>query len=468
MRILLINPAENHCFKRYETYPSGALILIGTMLKNRGHSVKTIHMVSDNVDLFKLKGILKSFKPKIVGITMSTFQTKSAREISDVVKDENKEIIVVGGGVHLSALKLKTFKDFPSIDIAVLGEGEKTFIEIVEGKNLRDIKGICYNGVLNEPRPRETDLSYMPLPNLDDINLNRFSGGTFVRSYPTLFVMASRGCPYKCIFCNQSIWGNRVVYREPKAIVDEVKHLYEKYGVKSIIFQDDTFNVNKKWASEILNRIIQLGLNKKIKFLLAFRVNEKLIDEELLNLAKRAGVWIIFYGVESGNQEMLNRMRKGITIREIKRAFRLTHEAGIKTMASFIFGLPGETEETVKDTVNLWNEIEPFSSGCVHAIPLPGTEFDQVVSDNGHKFESNYDEYNFGMCITRTEELDKPELIKLRRKFVRTIKKKYIRDVLMLKDFSWLSVISISPWGIIHLYYRIYYFLGSMISRKRA
>jgi radical SAM superfamily enzyme YgiQ (UPF0313 family) len=207
-----------------------------------------------------------------------------------------------------------------------------------------------------------------------------------------------------------------VRFRKPASIIEEIKWLHRQYGVKEIFFQDDTFNLDRKWCEEILNLIIDNGLNKEICYKVAFRANQRLVDEKLLELVKRAGIKVIFYGVESGSQQMLDSMKKGLKIEEIKRAFALTHRAGLKTIGAFMIGLPGETRRTVEDTFNLWKEIRPDQSGLSPAIPLPGTEFEATVKRKGHLLVTNYDDYWPEKFLVRTDELTKSELESLYRK----------------------------------------------------
>jgi len=412
-KILLINPLSNDRSARSEVYPSGALILIGTILANRGHSVKIIHMLADQVGTAEITNIITDFQPQVVGITMSTFQTKSAQELCRIVKQVDKNILTVVGGPHPSALKLKVLKEFPDVDIVVVGEGEESFVEIVEGQDLKEIKGIGWRFKgevrMNEPRPL-ADLDALPLPNLDLIDLARFTGANPVGARPTMFIMASRGCPFKCVYCNKSVFGDSVRYRKPAAIIKEIIWLHQRYGVKEIFFQDDTFNLDRKWAEEIFRLIMENGLNKDIVYKAPFRANRRLVDAELLTMAKKAGFWLIFYGVENGNQQMLNKMKKGLTLAEIKRAFTLTHQAGLKTVASFIIGLPGEDKKTVEDTYKLWKELKPFSGGLSPAIPLPGTEFEEIVVRQGQLTVAGYDEYSPNKFIVRTDALTIKEL----------------------------------------------------------
>lgn len=417
-KILLINPLENVLAGRDEMYPSGALLLLGTILFNRGYNVRIVHMLADKIGLPQIGNIISKFRPRIVGMTMSTFQTKFSKEISKIVKKINKNTLVVVGGPHPSALKLKIFDDFPCVDVVVGGEGEHAFSEIVDGKNLRDIKGICFrektsNKVqMNEARPLAKDLDYIPLPNLDLVNFHkdRFVGVEPVGASPSMYIMASRGCPFYCSFCNKSVWGNTLRLRKPESIIQEIRWLHKKYGIKEIFFQDDTLDLNREWLEQIFNLIIENGLNRNIIYKAPFRADENLIDEELLRLAKRAGFWLIFYGVESGNQEMLDSMGKSLTISEIKRAFALTHPVGLKTVASFIIGLPGENKKTIEDTFNLWKELVPHVTGYSVAIPFPGTEFEKNVTRRGFLYIKDYDRYSLNTFVARTDELSIKEL----------------------------------------------------------
>ncbi|HAF96157.1 MAG TPA: hypothetical protein DER10_04645 [Elusimicrobia bacterium] len=431
-KILLVNPLENYSPRKYDMYPSGALVLMGTMAHNKGHSVKIVHQLTDGVDLTELGNILSVFKPDIVGITMNTFQTFHARKISELVKKTDKNILVVTGGPHPSALKLKIFEDFPCVDVAVIGEGEAAFMEIVEGGDLSVIPGICFNNKMNPQRPAAMNLDYIPLPNLNLVNFsrNKFTGAEPVGAYPTMYIMASRGCPFHCIYCNKSVWGNTVRFRRPELILEEIKWLHEKYGVKEIFFQDDTFNLNREWAEQVFNLIIANGLNRNIIYKTPFRVNEKLVDKKLLELAKKAGFWLIFYGVESGNQEMLDKMKKGITIREVKRAFELTHSVGLKTIASFIVGLPGETKKTIEDTFNLQRELKPYFTGSSPAIPFPDTEFEKIVIEKGHLLIYNHDEYCLDKFIVRTDDLSKTDLEYYRLDIPGKLRLSYLKWVL--------------------------------------
>ncbi len=419
MRVLLICPQEN-IPRTAEGYPSGALLLLGSMLLARGHEVSVVQMISDKVDITGIEGRARKFKPDIVGITMNTYQTRSAREVSEAIKKVSKNILVVTGGPHPSALKLDTFRHFPDIDVVVYGEGEETFFELVEGTPMSEIQGICYEDNLNPPRPFIQDFSHIPLTNLDLIGgkegMKKYHGPYPRGPMPSMFIMASRGCFGRCKFCNSPVfWGSKVRSRKPEAIVNEIEWLHRKYGISEIYFQDDTFNANKRWAETVLNMIIEKKLNWNISYRLCFRVNEPLLTPELLQLAKRANVWMIFYGTENGNEKMLKAMGKNIRIAEIERAFRMTHEAGIKTTTSFLIGNMGETKRSVYDSIALAKRLKPYVAGFSMAIPFPGTALRDEMKEKGYLLEADYDRYGAERCVTRTDELTPDDMLSLQR-----------------------------------------------------
>jgi len=385
-----------------EISPNGALLLLGTILENQGHTVRVIHMTADKVRLEQLGEIVKEFNPIVAGITSITFQSGTLRETARVIKRANGRVKIVAGGPHISALITMGYpvaEDYPDIDCFVAGEGDKVFGEVIE-------EGISTKIIIAEPMK---ELVTPPI-NLNLVDIGRFVGAYPPGPQPEMFVMGSRGCVFNCTFCSRSVFGKTVRYRDPIAVVDDAERLMVDWGIKEVFFHDDTFNLNRKWAEKVLRLIINRGLNKGLRFRTPCRVNEKLIDTDLLRLMREAGFWLIFYGVESGSQDMLNRMKKGTTVGEIVRAFKLTKEAGIKTEASFIVGLPGETRETIRSSVELWNEIKPDWGSFTRAIPFPGTELYDEVKQSGHLLMGSFDDIETDKVLCRTEALSGEEI----------------------------------------------------------
>jgi radical SAM superfamily enzyme YgiQ (UPF0313 family) len=417
--ILLVSPLRNyHTFN--EMYPSGALLLLGTMLKQQGHNVKVVHMVADKMDTSGYISELRVFRPDIVGFTVSTYQTRWTRILlRETRRLLGDKVLTVAGGPHPAAMGVNFFKDFPDTDIVVGSEGEKAITSIARGTSLDRIKGIHYikdNTVVLSNRPETLltpeELNALPLPDKNLIVFGRYSGLFPVGRRPAMFLPSSRGCPFLCNFCSKAIYGNTLRLRSPESVITEIESLYRDWRVKEIHLTDDTFNANLDWAHRLLDLIIAEGYHKKLIFRIAMRVNEKIVNMELLKHLKAAGIWFIYYGVESGNQGMLDRMRKGITLPEIRRAFKLTHEAGIKTEAFFIIGLPGETAGTIQDSYKLYKEIKPFWGGFSKAIPFPGTDFTAEAGSLGHIECKSYDDLTPSVMAVRTASLTSEELEK--------------------------------------------------------
>jgi len=418
-RVLLVSPLRNYSMAGSlgnEMYPSGALLLLGTLLREQGHEVKVVHMVADKMDIPGFDDLLRDFRPDIVGFTVSTYQTKITRVLLRKTKEYNREVITVAGGAHATALGAQFLHDFPHTDIVVHGEGEYTMSFIAKEIPWKHISGIHYrdgNEIISTAPPALLSidaLNDLPRPDKSLINFKRFVGLFPVGRRPSMFIMSSRGCPYQCIFCSKSIYGNTLRLRSPESIMAEVEHLYRNWGVREIHFGDDTFNANLDWAHRLLDLIITRGYHKKLIFRVALRVNKKILDLDLLYHMKAAGVWFIMFGVENGNQDMLNHMRKGITVEEVKRAFTLARSVGIKTEAFFIIGMPGETVQTIQDSYELYQEIKPFWGGFARAMPLPGTAFTTEVVASGHLLCEDYDEYGPSCKAVRTDTLSADDI----------------------------------------------------------
>lgn len=386
MRVLLVQP-EYNVPRGYAETPSVALLILGTLARDRGHTVRLAHL---DVDREPFERLLRSFSPDVVGITVNTFQVRSARLVAQEVKRAYPNTRVVVGGPHAGAWD-------GLADDVVVGEGENRWLQLLgEREVVRDINDV-------------------PEPDYSLVDLDRFSGVSPVGARPSVAVMASRGCPFECAFCNTPVfWGRKVRFRSPELVVREIDHLWRRHGVREVFFQDDTFNANHAWALEIFGRIVEEGLDKMMRFKITSRVNEKLVTMEFLDAARRAGVWNVFYGVESGSQAMLDRMRKGIRVDEIRRAIRMTHEAGIETQCGFIVGMPGESRETLRETGDLIREVRPTRVCWGFATPFPFTDLDREVTAKGHKLALDYGEYEYNRLMVRTDSLDFDELAAFR------------------------------------------------------
>ena len=195
-----------------------------------------------------------------------------------------------------------------------------------------------------------------------------------------MYVMGSRGCPFNCSFCSDATWKRTLRKRDPGKIVDEAELLITRYGIRELYFQDDTFNVDKTWFSSICNEIISRGLHKKCTFKCPMRANRNIVTDELFALAKKANFWMVFFGVESGSQKVLNEVCKNLTKEEIVRAFTIARKWGIQTYASFMVGNYPEDLDTVSESIAFAQEIRTRS--CRGSTPYPVPRNPGIPSDD--------------------------------------------------------------------------------------
>ncbi|MCK4353167.1 radical SAM protein [candidate division WOR-3 bacterium] len=287
------------------------------------------------------------------------------------------------GGIHPTLYPEETIA-FPEIDYCVIGEGKNTFIKLLENlndfKELKKTKGLIFkqdNQIINTGKADEVEnLDLLPFPalHLTPVYTYRFS---LMRS-PFTTMITSRGCPYHCIFCDREKLGNVYRVRSAENVVDEMEYYYKTYGIRDIYFQDNTFTVNKNRVIEICKEIRR----RKFTFRWGARARTDTVDAELLSEMKSAGCERLDIGVESGCQEILDKMRKGITIEQIRNALITTNRAGIKSLAYFIIGMPYESREQMLQTIRFARELKSDFAVFTRLVPLPATQiYENAVKD---------------------------------------------------------------------------------------
>ena len=325
----------------------------------------------------------------------------------------------------MTGVRQRILRDFPMLDFAVVQEGEYAIVdltEMIDGKRepaaVRNLIWRGPQGLVSNPVERIADLDALPLPDysLIELFIQRYTAPPPSIASPSLAIMCTRGCPYNCSFCSSpNNWGRRITLRSVDSIVEEVAYLRDRFKVREVFFQDDTLNARPQWFFQLTEAIRKAKLHKQMFFRAPFRVTRGILTKEVLKQARRAGFWMIFYGVESGNQEMLDRMGKGTTTEEIGRAFDLTNRAGLCSYASFMVGNEGETEETFRDSLALLRRIRPDFGGFAIATPFPGTRLAQRAEAAGHITELDYRKFRMGDVILRTEALSTTDICRLAR-----------------------------------------------------
>ncbi len=366
--------------------PIGLAYITG-LLDNEGYRIR---VVDYNVSDTPITEILKNFQSKIVGISFYSLEYKHAEFLFHTIKEYDKNIITIGGGPHPNTIEEKLLENNPDIDFLVVREGEQTILELVQeilgSHNYSAVKGIIYrnNGQIIETEPREfiKNLDVLPKIPFHHFDIRKYfpQAGSF-RRLPSHSIVTARGCPYKCNFCNLSLWGKTIRYRSAENVLAEVDYAVQELGAKEINFCDETFTINRNRALDICKGIIE-G-NYKIKWKCSTRVDR--LDRELLKMMKKAGCFVISLGIESGDNEILNIINKGFTTEHSEKSVKLLREIGIQSAGFFMFNLPWDTMETMERTIRFSRSLDLDYLNFEMTKPFYGTEIRKYIEENEGK-----------------------------------------------------------------------------------
>lgn len=388
--------------------PYLSLAVLASPLLEKGHEVEILDL-SFSIDPWKdLKNNLSIFSPDYVGISATTALYKEMVEISKIVKGHDNNIITIGGGVHVSTFPQDTVKE-PSLDIVVIGEGDYTLTDIVSGLDINSINGIGYKNegkiYINRHRDLIKNLDDLPFPAWHLYDIKKYKTPRLnCKKNPVGAMVTSRGCPYACSFCNKNVFGRKFRAKSADRVVDEMEFMLNS-GFKEIHIWDDNFSADINRAKEICDKILERGLNFPWNLYNGFRVDR--VDKELLEKAYDAGCYRVSFGVESGDQKILNNINKGITLDQVRQVFKFAKDVGIETMAFFMVGLPGDTEDTMRKTIEFAKEIDPDIPKVAITMPLPGTPLYNDWNDKGYIKTYDWSKYVFH---APTEVYDLPDL----------------------------------------------------------
>ncbi|MFH0835427.1 MAG: radical SAM protein [Candidatus Micrarchaeota archaeon] len=436
MKVLLVVP---NLPKKWDwgTLPEPPLGVawVAAYLKEK-HDVAIIDNYFEKLPSAALMRKIRSFSPDAVGISAMTFTEPEAQRLASAVKSWDRGVNVFFGGPHASLFPEKILHGSVA-DAAIIGEGELTtaaYINAVEkGRALEKIPGIAFKRgrrvTVNKPARYMTDLDSLKFPARDLLKIREYPEFKLSVSLkaPVTTMCTSRGCPFNCLYCSSpTIWGRTWRGQGGKRVVDEMEFLVEKYGVKSVKFHEDHFTFDKKRVLDICREITERGLD--VQWQCEARVNN--IDRERLEAMKKAGCRIVWYGIESGTQRTLNFYRKGITLEQVREAVKLTNEAGMDAMGSFILGAPLETKAEMEETVKfgLGLGLKEVYFNVLHAFP--GTDLYDYVLKN-----KRVHKYIVGDVAEVAGDVPRAEVVALRTKAQQEVIKRKIRK-------NWLSLMA--------------------------
>ena len=435
------------------------LAYLAAMVKD--DNVRILDIDAERVDPGKFASIIKEGDFDIAGISVVTAAFYSSVELGKVIKTLSPRTLVIFGGIHPTIMPHEVL-GFDFIDLVVKGEGEITFKEIVNcvkngETDLSKIPGVVYRDgkAIRETPPRA------PLNNLDELPFparNLFKSKEY--TYPdslykaTAPIITSRGCPGKCSFCDShNICGKSFRPRGARNVVDEIESLIKDRDIREIHIWDDNFATSKARVLGIRDEIIRRKIKAKFAFPSGIRAD--FLDKEVLSALKEMGAYSLAIGVESGNQEILNRCRKGLRLERIEETMRLIKKLKLETWAFFMIGLPGENVETIKQTIDFAKKLNPDIAKFHILKPFPGTEVYEYLRKKNFIFTQDYNKFGFHTPpIHRLDGLEPDTMMKWQKAAYRSFyfrPQKILEQILRIKTLNRLILNLRTGLGIIRL-----------------
>lgn len=397
---------ENARFR--ELYPQllpMSAAYLASMLEREGFESLIIDQIPAGYSNAALVARLVREAPSLIGFSLLTTTVPNVTEMVELVRRELAGVPIVMGNHHASLFADEILRSGLA-DLVVRGEGEITLVELVralaEGAPLEDIAGLSFKKgeqVHHNPaRPMIADLDSLPAPAWGKVDVfNRaYMELPIIGVYSTpVSIMASRGCPFSCVFCSQDAAYKKVRLRKITRVVDEIEECVDRYGFEWLSFNDAYFPWTKKQGMEFADEMIRRGLHKRVRWITESRVDR--VDEELILRLKESGLSVIFFGFESGNQRVLDMARKETTLEQARAAARAVRKAGITLMGFFMLGLPGDTVESCWETVNFAMELDCDFAKFAITVPYPGSQLyeEQKARLGGGSFEKYTSWYNW-------------------------------------------------------------------------
>ncbi len=446
MNVLLINPSQEQLYGKFVVpeHPPIGLGYVGAMLERYGHRVTIVDIDADKITPDILLRRVVSEGIGLVGIMALTPTFNSALKTARLVK-QGSGARVVFGGIHPTLMPEECLKH-DEVDFVVMGEGEYTTVELVaaleEGRDPGSVRGLGFKRkgemVINEARPFIDDLDEIPFPAIHLFSNTRYTYPDALES-PTFPIITSRGCPGMCTYCStRSIFTRRFRARGAKNIVDEVERLIKDYGAREIHIWDDNFVTIRKRVFEVRDEIKRRGISVRFAFPNGIRAD--FLNREVLMAMKDMGTYSIGLGIESGDEEVLRRVKKQISLDKVRETVKITKELGIETWGFFMLGLAGDTEETVKKTIDFAIELDTDIAKFHVLKPYPGTEIFEEFLNSGLIDDLDFSRYGIHTSPVHhleglsAEDITRLQNVAYKRFYFRPVK--LIKQILRLTSFT--------------------------------
>ena len=362
-------------------YPPLGILYLSAFLKRQGFSVEVFDATFQ--DFGDFEDSLKRVRPRIVGIYANIITRENVLRLAQIARANGVEFVLAGGP---DASEWCDHYFASGVDIIGLNEGELTLQELIPWlqqrgmENIEQVKGIVFlkNGRVHRtpPRPAIADLDSLPWPDRDVLNLDEyFQAWKSHHGQSSVSLITARGCPFHCAWCSSEVFGHTHRQRSPKDVVDEMVMLKKRYNPDIMWISDDVLTINKSWTRAFVREVKERGAQHPYECL--SRVD--LVDYEILGGLRETGCFRVWYGAESGSQKVLDSMRKGTTVAQVREAARLTKQAGMQAGFFILLGYPDETTADIRMTIDFIKDTNPDVVGTSVAFPIKGTEFYQRV-----------------------------------------------------------------------------------------
>lgn len=381
MKVTFINPPQPNSKYKFlgVVAPSLGIGYMAAVLEENNIDVDVLDANALDLTYDEIGKEIINRESDIVAITALTPTIGKALDTADVIKNYKSDTIVVLGGYH-PTFEYEAVLEEESVDVVVRGEGEYTMLDLVEtidlGGDLKNVQGLAFKDkasqelIVTPDRPIIQDLDELPFPAFHLFPMDKYKILNITTNVAT--IITTRGCPMQCSFCSSAaLHGRHLRRRSYENVVDEIEIRLKEQNIDTIAFMDDTFTLDVKFVKNFCAEVKR----RNLKFWWGCTSRVDTLNEELLETMKDAGCITIFMGVESADQQMLDKMNKNITVSKTITAFKLARKVGIRTIASCVIGMPEDTKETMKQTIDFVDSLKPNYALYSLATPYPGTRF---------------------------------------------------------------------------------------------
>ncbi|MFC1917790.1 B12-binding domain-containing radical SAM protein [Chloroflexota bacterium] len=418
LKTILVNPRH----MEWGNTPPLGIAYLAAVLEDNCLSVNVIDMSAYGMEYEELTSEIRTIKPDIIGISATTPQMPVGLEVAKIAKSLNPNCITVFGGVHPSSLPDESMS-YPEIDMVIRGEGELTLLSLIKqlgtDKHLDNVEGLSYKKdgqvVHNPARPLIENLDDLPLPARHLFPFPEAYEGVYLKRKIFADIMTSRGCIGTCLFCNRIVFGRTVRCMSPEYVVAEMEHLVNNYNVGEIHIADDLFAYDIDRAMKICDLIVEKNLD--IVWSASGGVRIDGYTKELMTKMKEAGCYRVHFGVEAGSDEVLRKIGKGITKAQVVEAVNDAKKENMVVVAMFMLGNYGETEKTMRETIDFAKSLNIDFAQFMMAVPFPGTAFYRLLDKRNELLTKDWTKYEiYQEPIYKTEDLNQELVVRMYRK----------------------------------------------------